>query len=174
MSDQVISDPLEAVICQILRRERGAGVTRLMKLLYLAELTHFRRYGRPLTGARFINYDYGPICLDAYRALERLAAKGAIEEHCHTTRDGQTCRLQMPVMTAMHVEPASPYAIEVVDQVVDEWQDRSSAELVSYAKSTAPFTASRYNEELDLSLAAPTPFSSPADVDWDATLPDVI
>lgn len=174
MSEQVINDSLEAVICQILYRERGAGVTRLMKLLYLAELTHYRRFGKPLTGARFINYDYGPICLEAYRALERLAARGAVEEHSHTTRDGQTCRLQVPVMAAVSVEPASPYADEIVEQVVDEWQDRPSSELVAHAKRTAPFAASRYNQELDLSLEAPTPFSSPDDVDWDATLPDVI
>ncbi|MEA3402883.1 MAG: Panacea domain-containing protein [Armatimonadota bacterium] len=174
MSGVVIDDPLEVAICRILAVDGAAGVTRLMKLLYLAELEHVHRSGRPLTGAVFINYDYGPFCRSAYEAMERLAARGVVREVRHITRGGHLCRLQHAVADKMQLVDPTSHARDVIDQTVRRWRDASLDEVVGEAKASAPFRESSYGEELDLGAGAPPPFSRPSDIDRDALLPDFI
>jgi len=174
MAGQVVDDPLEAVISQIVYSGGAAGVTRLMKLVYIAELEHRRRFGRPLTGASFVNYDYGPFSTDVYEAVERLQAKGAVVEEARQTAQGQMCRLQTPAMSSITVEPPTPFAADVIEHTVGRWGRRPLDELVSYAKSTAPYRGTRHGQELDIGVGAGTPFSAPCDVDLEATLPDFL
>ena len=45
------------------------GITKAVKLLFLADVEHFRRYGRPLIGDEYRPEKYGPLSIHAFNIL---------------------------------------------------------------------------------------------------------
>jgi Antitoxin SocA-like, Panacea domain len=43
---------------------------RVLAILYLADVAHFRKYGRPVTGTRYQAYPHGPLPIDFYNLLK--------------------------------------------------------------------------------------------------------
>ncbi len=61
----------------------GVGdLTKLkaVKLLYLADQRHLFRYGRPITGDRYIAMDLGPVPESAYQLISRLCELAEVED----------------------------------------------------------------------------------------------
>jgi uncharacterized phage-associated protein len=54
----------------IVSRYREVGRFHALKTLYFADLWHLRKYGRPITGDRYIAMDHGPVPSYAYNALK--------------------------------------------------------------------------------------------------------
>lgn len=61
------------------------GITDLtklkaVKLLYLADRYHLFRYGRPITGDRYIAMDLGPVPKDAFQLISRLIEPAEVDD----------------------------------------------------------------------------------------------
>jgi uncharacterized phage-associated protein len=54
----------------IVSRYGEVGRFHALKTLYFADLWHLRKYGRPITGDRYIAMDHGPVPSYAYNALK--------------------------------------------------------------------------------------------------------
>lgn len=54
------------------------GLTRhqAFKLLYLADLLHLERYGRPITGDVYVAMDYGPVPSKTYDLIKKKSGAG--------------------------------------------------------------------------------------------------
>lgn len=52
---------LQQMISYFCRGLNGAGKTRLMKLLFYADFSHFRSFGRSISGACYAHVPYGPV-----------------------------------------------------------------------------------------------------------------
>jgi uncharacterized phage-associated protein len=53
---------------------------KAIKLLYLADRYHLFRYGRPITGDRYIAMDYGPVPEGAFQLLSRITEPAEVED----------------------------------------------------------------------------------------------
>ena len=53
-----------------------AGSTKLNKLLWFAECAHYRRFGRPISGAEFQKLEYGPAPRCLLPVRDQLVAEG--------------------------------------------------------------------------------------------------
>jgi hypothetical protein len=51
---------VQALLCRARQREGFTTKTKLVKYLYLADVEHYRRTGKQLTGFRWIFHHYGP------------------------------------------------------------------------------------------------------------------
>ena len=51
------------------------GSTKLNKLLYHSDFLHFKRYGRPIIGDRYVKMPYGPVPSTAYAIIVGASAK---------------------------------------------------------------------------------------------------
>lgn len=53
------------------------GSTKLNKLLYYSDFLHFKRYGRPIIGDRYLKMPYGPVPSTAYTIIVGLSGEMA-------------------------------------------------------------------------------------------------
>src|SRR5437879_4243988 len=67
-----------AILTRIQELEGTANKTKLLKLLYLADIEHFRATGETLTGFDWIYYLYGPWTPEYDDLLKQLEAEGAL------------------------------------------------------------------------------------------------
>lgn len=55
------------------KKVKGLGKVKLFKLLYFADLEHFRQTGRTLTGLEYKAMKMGPVPQDLYNQLDKIA-----------------------------------------------------------------------------------------------------
>jgi uncharacterized phage-associated protein len=55
-------------------------ITKLMKLLYLADVEHVKTHGTTVSGAKWAWCDYGPFCAQCYTAIRELVEQGLVIE----------------------------------------------------------------------------------------------
>lgn len=67
-----------AILTRIKEREGSANKTKLLKLLYLADIEHYRKAGETLTGFDWMFYLYGPWANEYDELLKQLAAEGVL------------------------------------------------------------------------------------------------
>ncbi len=59
--------------------DRAGGATKLNKVLFFTEFTHFRRHGRVISGCEFQKLEHGPAPRQLLPVRTRLLAKGDAE-----------------------------------------------------------------------------------------------
>lgn len=59
--------------------DRAGGATKLNKVLFFAEFTHFRRHGSPISGCEFLKLQQGPAPRRLLPVRERLVSQEAAE-----------------------------------------------------------------------------------------------
>ena len=74
---------LLVLVADRLRNDEAGGATKLNKVLYFADFTHFRRTGHPITGAEYQKLANGPAPRRLLPVRSRLveSADAEIEEH---------------------------------------------------------------------------------------------
>lgn len=129
-----------------------AGVSDLTKLkaaklLYLSDQRHLFRFGRPITGDRYIAMDLGPVPESAYQLIGRLADP---EEADDPVRRSALERLsihkgmwqQYAVIRAKQkpdLDVFSDSEIEVLNSVVTEFGARKARDLVDLTHKHAAY-----------------------------------
>lgn len=73
--------PADELVSYFVERLSGRlGRTMVLKLLYLSDLEARRYLGRPISSLTYVLHNHGPFDAEIYRALDRLASAGEIEE----------------------------------------------------------------------------------------------
>lgn len=87
-------------------QQKLPGLTRhqALKLLYLADLLHLERYGRPITGDVYVAMDYGPVPSKTYDLIKQESGSGP----------------QLPKIQA-DLEELSRSDIQVLDEVIQQY-----------------------------------------------------
>lgn len=130
--------------------DAGVGdLTKLKaaKLLYLADQRHLFRFGRPITGDRYIAMDLGPVPESAYQLISSL---GDPEEAEDPGRRAVAERLSLrkgvlqkyAVVRAVQkpdLEVFSDSEIEVLQSIVKEFGKRKASELVDLTHAHAAY-----------------------------------
>jgi hypothetical protein len=122
---------------------RLAGSTKLNKLLWFAEISHFRRYGRPISGAEYQHLPQGP----APRALrpirDHLVSTGQAALRTRPTAVGlpedRLLPRRAPDMTVFSAEE-----LATLEVIVEEYRDATGSELSDLSHADAGW---RYTED---------------------------
>lgn len=61
--------------------------TKLNKLLFYADFLHFKRHGVAISGARYVNMQYGPVPADFYTLQASLVDDASMDERPSSARD---------------------------------------------------------------------------------------
>ena len=75
---QTARDLALGILTRVKEREASVSKTKLLKLLYLADIEHFRTSGETLTGFDWIFYWYGPWSSDYDQLLDQMEAEAVI------------------------------------------------------------------------------------------------
>ncbi len=65
-------------VCSISPNPKVLGATKLNKILWYSELNSFLSLGKPITGAKFVKRQFGPVAKATLPVLENLRSEGAI------------------------------------------------------------------------------------------------
>lgn len=123
---------------------------RLVKLLYLIDLEHQRRFGRTLTGLEWVYHLYGPYAFELPEIGARLGFDLQREEF--VSAKGYQGTL-LHVAEPHDFPPGLSYGVEVlVTGLLRVWADQETADLLQYAYQTEPMRQARKGDRLDLSV----------------------
>jgi hypothetical protein len=142
--------------------EVSVGKTKLLKLLYLADIEHFRESRETLTGIQWIFYLYGPWSPDFDPLLEQLEAEGVIARAAFVASglEGQQITVKERVNLSKVIKPAAEYFR--TKHLLDTWLPRGTPDLIDYVYfETEPMSGAVKQQNLDFTKVnkeAPAPY----------------
>ena len=130
-------------------RHFGEGVTKtkLAKLLYLTDFSHFYDNLSPMSGVRYVRRDYGPVADIFFELTEDLYDKGKINIE--------------PLDYALMIKLTSKdqeYSLlsdeekDLMDKICSFWKDKRTNEIVNFTHEQKPWKMCRDGEYIPYSL----------------------
>lgn len=141
------------VLLYILERCAGkpnVGETVLYKLLYFSDFNYYELYEEHLTGALYRKLPYGPVPQKLDAILCQLIEKGQLQR-VKASYHGLPQTRYLPLEKAdLTVLKASEK--EVIDRVIAQMSDWSTAAISNYSHKDMPWLASKEGEEINYEL----------------------
>ena len=126
------------------------SATQLTKLVYLVDVYHWQMFGKRLTEIKFTHYFHGVWAPDIFKALEELYAQGILYEEVVQTTKGFHAFIPKPRVSQTVIRLPKT-AFEALDNVLADWGDKTTDEVVQFTKSTLPFLNTAFGDEIDFS-----------------------
>jgi hypothetical protein len=146
------------ILTRIREREGTANKTKLLKLLYLADIEQYRVSGETLTGFDWIFYLYGPWTNEYDSLLQQLRAENAIELKPWTGGGIEGEQIIPSEEVRLERAISSTGVFLRARQLVDIWADSSVATLLDYVYfETEPMRDARKMERLDFTKVSKEP-----------------
>lgn len=159
------ASPFRRALLYVLEQSGYAvPMTRLHKLLYLADLQYFHEHGRSITGAKWVRHNYGPI---AKAMLPSLAAMSGheVEEEKRATQKGHELHLIRRGAAPRFQGELSADEADAIDAILRMTKRLTDDEVVALAYATTPmrYVAEREQEAGRKLIDLPIDFGSMAD-----------
>lgn len=157
-------DRFDRALVYVVRALGQVNVTKLEKILYLADLEHFHRTGKTLTGARWVRYKLGPLAKRLVHARDdmvdreiRVSGEVQGDKQAQVYRPGPSPRFEPDL---------NPEERRNLDRIIELARPLNADQMIRFAYNTTPmrFLLSkeqgkpRYNVsipfELDLGVVA--------------------
>ena len=154
-------EKLRDVLTYFAQRVDDLDSLKAAKLIYLADRLHLHKYGRPITGDRYVHLEHGPVptlSLDYIRdlidpknrafvpkgKLELLRERIAVEEATPYPR--------LKAMGVWEIEYLSESDVEILDQVIAEYGDLSSWACRELTHDHSTWLDTNEHEDIDFRL----------------------
>src|SRR5208337_1506329 len=141
---------VRAVLTRLRDLDSTASKTKLLKLVYLADIEHFRKAASTLTGFDWIFYLYGPWAADFDKLLGQLQTEGLVDvrDWTDTSFEGQEIRVTDPLDLGKVISDADEYFR--TKRMIDTFAALSTPELLDYVYfSTEPMEGAEKLQPLD-------------------------
>lgn len=124
---------------------RGVSQTRLLKLLWLAELEHYSKTGQRLTDANWFRYDHGPFSKDVLQTINQ--AEGFVHEQFISSH-GVRSKLILPT-----TEPGAEQTpeAETLEEVLWKFSTYDTEELLDEVYAEPFFETTEFGHDFDFS-----------------------
>lgn len=169
-------DSFDRALVYVVRTLGQVNVTKLEKILYLADLEHFHRTGKTLTGAKWVRYKLGPLAKKLpYARDEMMGHEIGVSSEVQGSKLAQVYR---PGPAPRFDPDLSPEERRNLDRIMDLARNLNADQIIRLAYNTTPMRfllskeqgTPRYNVsipfELDLGIvAAGSTETSAADAD---------
>jgi hypothetical protein len=129
--------PFRRAILHVLDRAGSVPMTRLHKLLYLADLEFYLENGRTLTGAPWVRQKYGPMTKAMLPSLANMASH-EIEEEQIPTQKGRQVHLIKKGPSPRYAAALDRDEAETLDRILEMTARLSDDDVVRLAYSTTP------------------------------------
>lgn len=121
---------------------------RLVKLFYAAEIYYIEKFTNRLTNIPFIHYHYGVWSPRVMSEGMMMAGTDILTEK-EKTLEGHEATFIKIVQGRESVDLPDE-VISILNDVIADWQFKSTDELIEFTKSTIPYRRSKFGEVLDL------------------------
>lgn len=158
-AEERISDPIlcinkfKNVVLYMLERCAGkpnVGETILYKLMYFTDFNYYELYEEHLTGAKYHKLPYGPIPQDWDKIINEMIHEGQLQKIVTVYQNFTQIRY-LPLKKA-DLSELKASEKEVMDRVIEQMSDWSSAAISNYSHNDMPWLASTDGEEISYEL----------------------
>jgi hypothetical protein len=136
-------------VCSISPNPKVLGATKLNKILWYSELNSFLSLGKPITGAKFVKRQFGPVAKATLPVLENLRSEGAIiivdTEHFGKPKK-EYISVRKPDLSSF-----TPEEISIITQITEVICKRHTASSISLASHDDIWEMAEIGEEIPLS-----------------------
>ena len=141
------------------------GAVKLNKILWLSDSTSFRRLGHPITGARYVKQQYGPVPSPIGPVLRELQGEGVLTER-KVAYFGKT-KYEYRVHRQASADFLSANEKAIVDETIELVCEHHTAASISDATHDHIWRAAADGEEIPLftAFAEPAPITD-EDREW--------
>lgn len=122
------------------------GATKLNKILWLSDFRAYYRLGEPITGARYVKRQFGPVPHQIMPVLKELENEGAIEIR-DVSHFGKT-KKEYVVKRATTIDHFPKEEREIIDKAIKLVCDVHTAASISEASHDAIWKAAEDGEEI--------------------------
>lgn len=163
---QTAKDLALGILTRIRDREAAISKTKLLKLLYLADIEHFRTTHETLTGFDWIFYWYGPWSADYDNLLDEMERQDLIARRPWSSAglDGEGISVTDPKELGATIKDTNEYFR--VLRLVDTFADLATSELLDFVYfETEPMNGAEKGKRLDfgkVSREAPQLYRRPS------------
>lgn len=146
------------ILTRIREREGTANKTKLLKLLYLADIEYYRATGRTMTGFNWIFYLYGPWAPEYDALLKQLQDENAIRLQAWASAGVEGERIILNEEAQLEKLIPTANAFLRTRRLIDVWADKGVSSLLDYVYfETEPMRDARKMESLDFSKVSAEP-----------------
>ena len=129
--------------------QRGGGevpMTRLHKLLYLADLQYYHEHGRTITGAPWVRHNFGPMTKAMLPSLAAMSGHEVVEEK-KATKKGFELHLIRRGPDPRFEADLAPGEADAIDSILRLTKKLTDDEVIALSYATTPM---RYLVEQEL------------------------
>lgn len=119
---------------------RRISRTVLVKLVYLADVEYFSRYGRKMTGLEYQHHHFGPFTWGIIDTADELIAKKLVETISTINIYGDSTIIYKSAEERPSFDSLDSYCLDVVRFVNNKFSTFSFTQLLDYVYSTPPMT----------------------------------
>jgi hypothetical protein len=125
-------DAALGILTRVRDQQGSVNKTKLLKLLYLADIEHYRKHNETLTGFNWIFYWYGPWSAEYDDLLADLARTDSIEIEPWNKDELTGFRIQLSEPRDLNDVIADADEYLRIRRAIDTWADRSLSDLLNY------------------------------------------
>lgn len=152
MTNRVLNSLITHIIVELSEKGIGFGKTKLVKLVYLADVENYRARRRTLTGAEWVFHHYGPYAFEIDEALAELDYD--IPQESAQTAGGRAAIALKPMrgVKSRLGERVKTAELRLVDRIIGDWGETELNPLLDYVYfNTEPMKDAARGETLDFS-----------------------
>jgi len=128
------------------------GKVKLMKLLYYLDFDFFEKYGKSITGDKYLRLPLGPVPKMAEEILEEMKNEMIIKIVKEKMPVGYNDKNLIVPLKEKTIKNISKEEIQMLDEIVDKWEKHTGTEMTSASHGEAPWIATKPNEVIDYNL----------------------
>ena len=121
-----------AILARVRERSGSVNRTKLLKLLYLADIEHYRKFGETLTGFDWTFHLFGPWTAEYDALLADLERRDAIVMEAWRVADRDGARINLRDGRDLNIVIRDTDELYRIQHQVDTWNDRSLSDLLDY------------------------------------------
>lgn len=140
----------KCIIYLVNNLQRKLTRTKLIKLLFLADLAHYKKHKKSITGVRYYSYFYGPYSEEIMKTINKLNGF-EIEEYSRYSSEGKEYYIYTLGKNPRNLRiNLGPEEKKTLDLVIKDFGDIPLPKLLEYVYSTEAFRKCRKGGLIDL------------------------
>lgn len=129
---------------------RGLTKTKLAKLLYLSDFTHYYYHLESMSNVLYKCKEYGPLAEPFLETIDDMFEKGEI--HIDMLSEGAQMVSMSKSVSTNDFSLLSNEEKKEMDKICEKWNDANSNEVVNFTHNQKPWMACRPNEIIPYDL----------------------
>ncbi|MCD4705943.1 SocA family protein [bacterium] len=127
------------------------GKLKMMKLLYFLDFDFFEKYGKSVTGDKYLRWENGPVPQTAEKMMKQMSGNN-IKISRRKVGIGYNDQQHIEALKNFDLKLFSKEELIMMDEIADKWEKFSGVEMKNASHGEAPWIATEPNEIIDYNL----------------------